>query len=582
MNEHIKKILDHKLIYYIHMVIYVIFILVNVETVFDPEVKKLGYPLPAAVVFTVLFAIMFISETISYYSSCDLFEKGVAGACFRMAQILGVTVFYFMVPVELGAGASLVAIVLFAAETAFYYPFYGRLNRVLIYIVFGIALEIVAIWKVLYCDAVYQGINLIVSTTVVFFSAVILCELVIKTYLYFVRLLFAQNRTVEDLNEANSKLKEQQQQIKRTNEMLGLQKIKLQAANKEINLSRDEMSVQNEISNEITSTMEIGKLLKDVCRIMRIRLDMDYVGVIMEPDPELELPGDEAGKREVYSSCVFDEAYEKYIRDFIVSGGAEDLLVLPDTYIQNMDVRKERPDFRAYGGKVLESLIVVPLKRRQQRMGNLLIGKRSINAFVEKQTFYETLASQLSIGISNKKLYEQMRQMAIRDGLTRIYNRRHLIELLNGYLSEAIQKKSSVSIALFDIDKFKMVNDTYGHPCGDVVICHVASLLRQAAVSNGGIAGRYGGEEFVIAFQGKTLAEVYEIVKKVHKKIKTESVVYEDKTLNVCVSAGVASYPETCENPSDLLTRADWAMYHSKRNGRDRITIDSDELETKM
>lgn len=137
-------------------------------------------------------------------------------------------------------------------------------------------------------------------------------------------------------------------------------------------------------------------------------------------------------------------------------------------------------------------------------------------------------------------------------------------------------------MALFDIDKFKMVNDTYGHPCGDAVICHVASLLRQAAVSNGGIAGRYGGEEFVIAFQGKTLAEVYEIVEKVHKKIKTESVVYEDKTLNVRVSAGVASYPETCENPSDLLTRADWAMYHSKRNGRDRITIDSDELETEM
>lgn len=582
MNEHIKKILDNKVVYYVHSVLYMIFTMLNLETIFDPEVRKMAYPLQAAVVFTVLFIAMFLLETISYYSSRKLFQKEAVGAGYRISQALTVTVFYFLVPAELGAGASLVAIILFAVEASFYYPFHESSRRVLVYIVFGIMLEAAAVWKILRCEAVYQGINLIVSVTVVIFSAVILCELVIKTYLYFVRLLFAQNRNVEELNEVNGKLKEQQEQIKKTNEMLGLQKIRLQEANREINLSRDEMSVQNEISTAITSTMDIGTLLEDVCRIMRVRLDMDYVGIIMEPDPELELPGDVRGRREVYSSCVFDPDYKDYIRDIILSGGAEDILILPDTYIQNMDVRKDRPDFRVYGGELLESVIVVPLKRREERMGSLLIGKRNINVFTEKQTFYETLASQLSIGISNKKLYEQMRQMAIRDGLTRIYNRRHLTELLNGYLSEAIQKKSSVSIALFDIDKFKMVNDTYGHPCGDAVIRHVASLLREAAVSNEGIAGRYGGEEFVIAFQGKTLAEVYEIVKIVHKKIKTESVTYEDKTLNVCVSAGVASYPETCENPSDLLTRADWAMYHSKRNGRDRITVDSDELETKM
>ena len=137
-------------------------------------------------------------------------------------------------------------------------------------------------------------------------------------------------------------------------------------------------------------------------------------------------------------------------------------------------------------------------------------------------------------------------------------------------------------MALFDIDKFKMVNDTYGHQCGDEVIRYVTTLLNKGALANGGIAGRYGGEEFVIAFLDKGLDETYEIVKEIHNQIRSEVVVYGGKEIQVRASAGVASYPETCSNPSELLTRADWAMYHSKRNGRDQITIDSDKVENQM
>ena len=201
---------------------------------------------------------------------------------------------------------------------------------------------------------------------------------------------------------------------------------------------------------------------------------------------------------------------------------------------------------------------------------------------MDGRAFYENIASQLSIGFSNARLYAQMNDMAIRDGLTRIYNRRYLSDRLNVYLGEAMVKKVPVSLALFDIDKFKMVNDTYGHQCGDEVIRYVATLLNKGAISHGGMAGRYGGEEFVIAFLDKTLEETYEIVKEIHEQIKSEPVVYGDNRVEVRASAGIASYPKTCSNPSDLLTRADWAMYHSKKNGRDQITIDSDQITDKM
>lgn len=89
-------------------------------------------------------------------------------------------------------------------------------------------------------------------------------------------------------------------------------------------------------------------------------------------------------------------------------------------------------------------------------------------------------------------------------------------------------------------------------------------------------------EEFVIAFLGKSLEEAYETVQQVHQQIKSKPVIYGESRVDVRTSAGVACYPETCSNPSELLTRADWAMYHSKKNGRDQITIDSDQITDKM
>ena len=179
-------------------------------------------------------------------------------------------------------------------------------------------------------------------------------------------------------------------------------------------------------------------------------------------------------------------------------------------------------------------------------------------------------------------LYQKMENMAIRDGLTGIYNRRYLTEMLNAKISESNRKKTPVSLALFDIDKFKMVNDTYGHPFGDKVIQYVAQLLEKTANKNGGMAGRYGGEEFVIAFPGKGIKETFLLVERVHAEIKSTPLLYGKEEVQIRVSAGIASYPETCSKADDILNRADWAMYHSKKNGRDQITIDNEMISSKM
>lgn len=110
----------------------------------------------------------------------------------------------------------------------------------------------------------------------------------------------------------------------------------------------------------------------------------------------------------------------------------------------------------------------------------------------------------------------------------------------------------------------------------------MASLLDKAANEHHGMAGRYGGEEFVIAFPGKSLDEAYKIVKQIHEEIRDAVIEVDDMKADIRVSAGIASYPETCSNVEDILTRADWAMYHSKRNGRDQITVDSENISSEM
>ena len=423
----------------------------------------------------------------------------------------------------------------------------------------------------------------LVTVSVVLVLIVVVSEMMSYMWDFFEKDIFRQNRALEDLNKVNDKMKEQQEKINRVNEKLGVQKIELQLANKKINRSHDEMSVQNELSSIIISSIEIKDMLDKIVDMIQVRLNLDVVVIVLEQDHELYVPGMEEEQQRVYAvSCVLGDEFKKKVIESIEHTDMSEILRMTQTYIQNNVTDSVQLFTKLEGKQELPSVVCLPIRNQEERLGTLFVGKNKENTFMDSRAFYENIASQISIGVANARLYAKMNDMAIRDGLTRIYNRRHLTELLRKYLAEAMAKKVPVSLALFDIDKFKMVNDTYGHQCGDEVIRYVASLLNRGALKHGGIAGRYGGEEFVVAFFEKDLDETYHIVEDIHNQIRSEEVVYEGKHISVRASVGVASYPQTCANPGELLTRADWAMYHSKKNGRDRITIDSEKISSQM
>ncbi|HEY9526084.1 MAG TPA: histidine kinase N-terminal 7TM domain-containing protein [Anaerolineales bacterium] len=216
-------------------------------------------------------------------------------------------------------------------------------------------------------------------------------------------------------------------------------------------------------------------------------------------------------------------------------------------------------------------LQVTPLYDRSQSMNGHLMVFRDITESkqVEKRLRYvnDRLQGQLiEIGLLQSKLREQ----AIRDPLTNIFNRRYLDETLDRELSRAAREDYPVCVIMVDIDHFKRVNDTHGHEAGDLVLKAMAATLSHHC-RRGDFACRYGGEEFVVVLPNITLETAYGRAEDLRKSLNQLSVPYEEHNLSVTISMGIAGFPENGQTRDTLLRAADQAMYAAKEAGRDHI-----------
>ena len=587
MEENLKRLWHGKYYFFGHLILNIALLLYGIFWLFDEECEPLQ--ITKYIVLIAIVVVFFIVDIIDGKSKRSFLEKDICCIIYYTLRPIVFIAFYYLSTTRTEKNIFLIMLILGMTELIYHTGINNMLRRYTIYALFLMAYSVASVVMLISMIqnkdsqvTLMDGIREISFVVIVTLLVLFLGEAISMLYAKLEERIFKQNRALEDLNQANDTLQEQQEKINLVNEKLGMQKIELQAANKRINRAHDELSVQNEISAAIASSVEKEEMLTRIVDIMQIRLDMDVVAIILEEDNSLLIPGEEPTGRYVALSTSLGEDFKNNLLKSIHQTDLKQIMTMTQPYLQNSHTESGKLFDYLTEKQELTSLICLPIMNQDERTGTLFVGKDRINVFMDGRAFYENIASQLSIGIANAKLYAKMNDMAIRDGLTRLYNRRHLTELLSGYLSDAIGHRSPVSLALFDIDKFKMVNDTYGHQCGDEVIRYVATLLNKGAIKNGGVAGRYGGEEFVVIFPGKGLDETYEIIKEIHEQIRSKEVVFGDKHVPVRASAGVASYPSTCSNPSDLLTRADWAMYHSKENGRDQITIDSDKIVNKM
>jgi len=172
-----------------------------------------------------------------------------------------------------------------------------------------------------------------------------------------------------------------------------------------------------------------------------------------------------------------------------------------------------------------------------------------------------------------KQLESKLRYMATHDPLTGLYNRSVLEDRLKDEIERATRYKHSLSILMIDIDHFKKVNDSYGHHIGDLVLQSFAEIL-EASIRTSDYASRYGGEEFVVTLPETPLAEAEDLAERIRKQIAEHPFPIENKPdIHLTISIGISTFSEHCQTRHELLAAADFAMYASKKAGRNQVTI---------
>lgn len=218
--------------------------------------------------------------------------------------------------------------------------------------------------------------------------------------------------------------------------------------------------------------------------------------------------------------------------------------------------------------------LCIPLIAQGNSIGIMhLMINREIDVHFKKIAF--TIAEHLGLTLANIKLQEKLREQAIRDPLTHLYNRRYLDEVLTTEINRSRRHKEHFALLLLDIDHFKRFNDKYGHDAGDFVLTELSVILRTCVRTEDTVA-RVGGEELAILAPRVGKPEAVKLANKICQLIRTHNLNHNGNDLGqVTISIGVSIFDEHIQNAEVLMKTADMALYQSKENGRDQYTIAS-------
>ncbi len=218
---------------------------------------------------------------------------------------------------------------------------------------------------------------------------------------------------------------------------------------------------------------------------------------------------------------------------------------------------------------ILEPTLIIPIINKGNLQGIIVLGEKIENmAFPESEkNFLLNIAGLAAIAIYNAFLFE----VSTTDMMTKLKLRHVLFQTLeHDFLSG---KKLPLSLLMMDIDKFKTVNDTYGHAFGDTVIKEVTAVIR-GGIRMQDMAARYGGEEFTVVLHKIPAHEAKKIAERIRQRVENLIFYYKKERVKISISIGLAEYtPSLDTKPLNLIKRADKALYEAKKNGRNQVRI---------
>jgi len=245
----------------------------------------------------------------------------------------------------------------------------------------------------------------------------------------------------------------------------------------------------------------------------------------------------------------------------------------PLPYRGEYDSERQLVFSRGHEVRGLPSLLVLPLLLHERALGTLVLGSEQKGAFSDEvRPTLEVLARHMAVSLANARMVSRLEEQATTDGLTGLLNKRALIRAAERRIRAASRFGKPLSVLVTDIDHFKKVNDTYGHDVGDVVIKGLADVIRRAQRDTD-IAGRFGGEEFVVVCEQTEEAGAISLAERIRRDLEATSFQTELGPLKVTCSVGVATFPGSGRDWEALFKATDEALYASKRGGRNRVTV---------
>jgi diguanylate cyclase (GGDEF)-like protein len=217
----------------------------------------------------------------------------------------------------------------------------------------------------------------------------------------------------------------------------------------------------------------------------------------------------------------------------------------------------------------IRNLICVPMILNEKVIGVVnVLNKKDGKSYDESDLeLLTTLATQSGIIIEKARFHE----LAIVDGLTKLFVSRYFQICLEEEILRSSRYGHQFALIMFDIDHFKLINDTYGHQQGDAVLAELGMLVRKYTRNNIDIAARYGGEEFAIILREQTLDSAVSFAERLRKVVEDHPFPGQEQPLHLTISLGVGSFPSDGSEKKALVFLIDQAMYYAKQQGRNQV-----------
>ncbi len=355
---------------------------------------------------------------------------------------------------------------------------------------------------------------------------------------------------------------------------MGINKVKTNIENEKIKMLNDELRIENvNLNKELQESKAINWILSQVIKasgtidsvegLMKNITDI-LMGVLGVDTCSIWIKSDNINRYTSYSRSIYNS--NEYEID-ICSYFPKNVLEIKET--KTVDINKE--NFIFCKGENVNSVLISPLEdfRSNTRMGVIIVEHRNKNFFNKNtKNFFDILSIQLSIAAVNSKLFERVNEITNKDTLTMCYNRKYFDEIISQDLCGR-----EYTLAVFDLDNFKRVNDLFGHKKGDDVLVQISGLARKIIEDNEGYLIRIGGDEFVIILY-KSMKESVEILEKLRKSVPNLNTI-RDTGLDITMTIGVAC-SELIDGVDKIFNFADMALIEGKKhNCKNKIHIAS-------